>query len=135
MLNLFKWALTLQCPEIIHETVVISFLSALHSSNHVLRDTLGKMDCENLPVSATSQILCHFSNILCFATGSKSRATDSTLYTILPKIACLASKLALSFPAIPRPLRASSQHFCLHSYTNGWVCSEMFLDSIARRYT
>jgi hypothetical protein len=49
MLNLFRWALTPQCPEIILETVVISFLSAFHTSNHGLRETLGKMKCENLP--------------------------------------------------------------------------------------
>jgi hypothetical protein len=121
--------------------VVISFLSVLHSSNHGLRETLGKMECENLPVSATYQLFCHSSNILCFATGRKSRATDCTLSTVLPKVACLASKSALSFPAIPtcagihmklasRPLRVSFQHFCLHSYTNGWVCSEIFRDSI-----
>jgi hypothetical protein len=42
MLNLFRWALTPQCPEIILDTVVISFLSALHSSNHGIRETLGK---------------------------------------------------------------------------------------------
>jgi hypothetical protein len=30
-----------------------------------------------------------------------------------------------------RPLRVSCQHFCLHSYMNGWVCSEIFRDSIA----
>jgi hypothetical protein len=130
MLNLSRWALTPQCPQ-------ISFLSVLYSSNHGLRETLGKMEFENLPVSATSQLFCHSSNILCIATGRKSRATDCALYTILPKVACLASKSALSFPAIPtcagtpgihmkltsRPLRASCQHFCLHSYTNGWVCS------------
>jgi hypothetical protein len=40
MLNLFSWALALQCPEIILDTVVISFLSALLSSNHGLRETL-----------------------------------------------------------------------------------------------
>jgi hypothetical protein len=56
MLNLFRWALIPQCPEIILETGVICFLSALHSSNHGLRETLGKMECENLPVSATSQL-------------------------------------------------------------------------------
>jgi hypothetical protein len=100
------------------------------------------MEYENLPVSVISQLSCHSSNILCFVTGSKSRATNCALYTILPKVACLASKLALSFPAFPtcagtymkltsRPLRASCQHFCLHSYTNGWVCSEIFRDSIA----
>jgi hypothetical protein len=101
------------------------------------------MECENLPVSVTSQLFCHSSSILCFATGSKSRATDCALYTILPKAACLASKSALSFLAIPtcagtgtcagtsRPLRVSCQHFCLQSYTNGWVCSEIFRDSIA----
>jgi hypothetical protein len=50
MLNLFRWALTPQCPEIILETVAISFLSALNSSNHDLRETLGKMECENLLV-------------------------------------------------------------------------------------
>jgi hypothetical protein len=95
MLDLFRWALTPQCPEIILETVVISFLSAHHSSNHDLRETLGKMKCENLPVSATSQLFCHSSNIICFTTGSKSRATDCALYTILPKVACLASKSAI----------------------------------------
>jgi hypothetical protein len=90
---------------------------------------LGKMECENLPVSSTFQLFCHSSNIICFATGSKSRATDCALYTILPEIACFASKSALSFPAIPpcacahmkitsRPFRASCLHFCLHSYTN-----------------
>jgi hypothetical protein len=139
MLNLFRQALTPQCPEMILETVVISFFSVLHSSNHGLRKTLGRMECKNLPVSATSQLFCHSSNILCFVTGSKSRATDSALYNILPEV---ASKSALSFPAIPtsadthmklssRPLRASCQHFCLHSYTNGWVCSKIFRDSIA----
>jgi hypothetical protein len=98
------------------------------------------MECENLP--ATSQLFCHSSSILCFATGSKFRASDCALYTILPKVACLASKSALSFLAIPtcagthmkltsRPLRVSCQHFCLQSYTNGWVCSEIFRDSIA----
>jgi hypothetical protein len=99
MLNLFRWALTPQCPKIILETVVISFFSALHSSKHGLRETLGKMECKNLSVSATSQLFCH-SNILCFATGSKPRATGCVLYTItiLPKIACIASKSALSFP-------------------------------------
>jgi hypothetical protein len=44
MLNLFRWVVTPQCPEIILETVVISFFSALHSSNHGLRETLGKME-------------------------------------------------------------------------------------------
>jgi hypothetical protein len=48
-LNFFRWALTPQCPEIILETVVISFLSVLHSSNHGLRENLGKMECKNLP--------------------------------------------------------------------------------------
>jgi hypothetical protein len=99
MLNLFRWALTPQCPEIILETVVISFLSVLYSSNHGLRETLGKMECENLPTSATSQLFYHSSSILCFATGSKSRATDCALYTILPKVAYLASKSVLSFTA------------------------------------
>jgi hypothetical protein len=133
MLNLFRWALIPQRLEIILETVVISFFSVLHSSNYGLRETLGKMECENLPVSATSQLFCH---------SSKSRATDFALHTILPEIACLASKSALSFPTIPtcacahikitsRPFRASCLHFCLHSYTNGWVCSEIFRDSIA----
>jgi hypothetical protein len=114
----------------------------LHSSNHGLRETLGKMECKNLPVSAPLQPFCHSSNILCFATGSKSQATDCALYTILLKAACPASKSALSFPAIPtcagthmkltsRAFRATCQHFCLHSYTNGWVCSEIFCDSIA----
>jgi hypothetical protein len=117
-------------------------LPDLHSSNHGLKETLGKMECENLPVSATSQLFCHSSNILCCAIGIKSRATDCALYTILPKV---ASKSALSFPAIPtcagtagthmkltsRPLCVSCQHFCLHSYTNGWVCSEIFRDFIA----
>jgi hypothetical protein len=32
MLNLYRWVLTLQCPEIILETVVISFFSVLHSA-------------------------------------------------------------------------------------------------------
>jgi hypothetical protein len=93
------------------------------------------------PGKATSQLFCHSSNILCFATGSKSRATDCALYTILPKVACLASKSTLSFPAIPtcvgthikltsRTLSVSCQHFCLHSYTNGWVYSEICRDSI-----
>jgi hypothetical protein len=101
---------------------------------------LVKMECENLPVSKTSQLFCHSSNILCFAIGSKSRATDCALYTILAKVVCLASKSALSFPAIPtcagthmqltsQARRVSCQHFCLHSYTNGWVCSEIFRDS------
>jgi hypothetical protein len=94
ILNLFRWALTPQCPEIILETVVISFLSVLHSSNHGLRETLGKMECESLPVSATSQPFCHSSNILCFAIGSKSRAIDCVFYTILPKVPCFASKSA-----------------------------------------
>jgi hypothetical protein len=53
MLNLFRRVLTPQCPEIILETVVISYLSVLQSSNHGLRETLGKMECENLSVSAT----------------------------------------------------------------------------------
>jgi hypothetical protein len=124
MLNLFRWALTPQCPDIILATVVISFLSVLHFSNYGLRETLGKMECENLPVSAITQLFCHSSNILCFAIGSKSRATDCALYIILPKVACLASKSALLFPAIltcagthmkltSRPLRVSCQHFCL----------------------
>jgi hypothetical protein len=101
------------------------------------------MECENLPVSVTFQLFCHSSNILCCATGSKSQATDCVLYTMLPKVACLASKSALSCPAIPtcadthmkltsRPLCVSCQYFCLHSYTsvyiNGWVCSEIFRD-------
>jgi hypothetical protein len=43
MLNLFRWAQTPQYPETILETVAISFLSALHSSNHGLRETLGKI--------------------------------------------------------------------------------------------
>jgi hypothetical protein len=47
MLNLFRWAVTPQCPEIILETVVISFLSALYSSNHGLKETLRKIECEN----------------------------------------------------------------------------------------
>jgi hypothetical protein len=80
MLNLFRCALTPQCPEIILETVVISFFSALHSSNHDLRETLGKMKCENFSVSATLQLFCHSSKILCFASGSKSRATDPSSY-------------------------------------------------------
>jgi hypothetical protein len=82
MLNLLRWTLTPQCPEIILETVFISFVSALHSSNHGLRETLVKMECENLPVSATFQLLCHSSSILCYAAGSKSRETDRALYTI-----------------------------------------------------
>jgi hypothetical protein len=123
MLNLFKWALTPQCPEIILETVVINFLSVLHSSSHGLRETLGKMECENLPVS--SKLFCHSSNILCFAIGSKSRATDCALYTILPKVAGAHMKLT------SRSLRVSCQHFCLHSHTSGWVSSGIFCDSIA----
>jgi hypothetical protein len=59
MLNLFRWTLTPQCLEIFLETVVINFLCVLHSSNHGLRETLGKMECENLPVSTTSQLFCH----------------------------------------------------------------------------
>jgi hypothetical protein len=55
MLNLFRWALSPQCPEIILETVVISFLSALHSSNHGLRETLGK-----IKRSVDTQILIDF---------------------------------------------------------------------------
>jgi hypothetical protein len=117
-------------------STMLRFLSVLQSSNHGLRETLGLMECENLSVSATSQLFYHSSNILCFATGSKSRAIDCALYTILPKVACRASKSALSFPAIPtcasthvkltsRSLLVSCQHFCLHSYTNGWVCSEI----------
>jgi hypothetical protein len=140
MLNLFRWALTTQCLEIILETVVISFLSVFHSSNHGLRETLGKIEYENLPVSATSQLFCHSSK--CFATGSKSRATNYALHIILPKRACLASKSALSFFAVPtcasihmkltsRPLLVSCQHLCLYSCTNGWVCSEIFCDFIA----
>jgi hypothetical protein len=106
----------------------LSFLSALHSSNHGLRDTLGNMECKSLPVLATIQLFCHSSNILCFANGRKFRATDYAMYmyTLLPKVACLASKSALSLTAIPtcagihsRSLRASCQHFCLHPYTNG----------------
>jgi hypothetical protein len=93
MLKFFWWALTPQWPEIILETVVINFLSVLHSSNHGLRERR-KMECKNLPVSRTSQLFCHSYNILCFAIGSKSRATDCALYTILPKVACLASKSA-----------------------------------------
>jgi hypothetical protein len=102
MLNIFRWALTPQCPEIILETVVISFLSALHPSHHGLREILGKMECENLPVSAASQFFCHSSNILCFA-------TVEALYTILPKVACLASKSVLSFPAIPTPKKQNDR--------------------------
>jgi hypothetical protein len=98
---LFRWALTPQFPEIICETVVISFLSVVHSSNHGLRDILGTIECKNLPVSATSQLFCHLSKILCFEIESKSRAIDCALYTILSKVACLALKSALSFPAIP----------------------------------
>jgi hypothetical protein len=123
-----------------------NFSQRLNSSNHGLREHLGKMECENLPVSATSQLFCHSSNILCFATGSKSRATDCALDTILPKVACLASKSALLFAAIPtcagthmkltsRPLCASCQHFYLHSYTNGWVSSEIFCDCPYRVHT
>jgi hypothetical protein len=125
MLNLFRWAINLQCPEIILETVVISFLSVLHSSNHGLRDTLGKMECENLPVSATSQIFCHSSSILCFPTGRKSRA--KSVLSFLAITTCAGTHMKLT----SRPLRASCQHFYLHSYTNEWVCSEIFRDSIA----
>jgi hypothetical protein len=45
ILNLFRWAPTPQCPEIILETVFCP------SS---IRETLGKMECENLPVSVAS---------------------------------------------------------------------------------
>jgi hypothetical protein len=132
MLNLFRWALTPQCPEIILKTVVISFLSVLHSSNHGLRETLGKMECKNLHVSATAQLFCDSSNILYFVTGSQSRATDCALYTILPKAASLTSKSALSFPAIPtcagthikltsRPLRVSCQHFYTRTQADGYA--------------
>jgi hypothetical protein len=76
MLNLFRRALTPQYPKIIFKTVVISFLSVLLPSNHGLRKPLGKMECKNLPVSATFQLFCHSSYILCFAIGSKSKATD-----------------------------------------------------------
>jgi hypothetical protein len=55
MPNLFRWALTPQCLEIILETVVISFLSVFYSSNHGLRETLRKIQYENHPVSATSR--------------------------------------------------------------------------------
>jgi hypothetical protein len=65
MLNLFRWDLTPQCPEIILEIVVISFLFVFDFSNLGLRETLGKMECVNLPVSTTSQLLCHPTNILC----------------------------------------------------------------------
>jgi hypothetical protein len=136
MLNLFRWALTPQCPEIILKTVVICFLSALHSSNHGLRETLGKMECKNVPVLGTSQFFCHSSNILCFATGSKSRATYCALYTIWPKVACLASKSALSFPAIPTcagiPTWNSVANIfvCTHTRTDGYV-ARFFCDSIA----
>jgi hypothetical protein len=58
MLNLFRWASTPLRFEKISETVVINVLSVLHSSNYGLRDTLGKMEYENLPVSATSQLFC-----------------------------------------------------------------------------
>jgi hypothetical protein len=66
MLNLFRWALTPQCTEIILETVVINILSVLYSSNHGLRKTLGKMEWKNLPVSATSQRVLDIIDLLFF---------------------------------------------------------------------
>jgi hypothetical protein len=65
MLNLFRWALTPQCPEIIFKKVV-KFSLRLPFLKHGIRKTLGKKECENLPVSLNSQLFFPSSNILCF---------------------------------------------------------------------
>jgi hypothetical protein len=134
MLNLFRWALNSPVPRDNPRDSRYKFsLRPLFLNPWSKRDP-GK-DVVRKPSCFSA-----FPTFLPFVQHSQFR--DWALYTILPEVACIASESALSFPATPtcagthmkltsRPFRASCQHFCLHSYTNGWVCSEIFCDSIA----
>jgi hypothetical protein len=124
MRNLFRWALTL-------ETVVISFLSVLHSSNHGLTEILRKIECGSLPVSATSQL---FYNSL--VQNSLFRDWKCIVHHIAQsrlsrlKISPFTSRTCAHMKHTSRPFRVSCQHFCLHSCTSVWLYSEIFRDFI-----